>query len=258
VRVSIRHLSIALALAAASLFSASARAVSVVYTEVSNTGTVRVQNSSPFSITDTPYANPYASVSVTQQGSNFLLTFVPNLLFTATATNAGGAQTVDNSGKIDFNLQFDAPVQLSALINEGGSFSTTGTGMAGIFAGGTITAIAPDNTQPEQLINGNLQMSFNPDNTWNGTVAMGSMVGLYSKYHFAIDNDLFAYAFAGTSLNTASLAKQSFSILIGTTPPDVGATPVPLPSAAGAGFSMLALGAAAYVLKRQCKKPAIG
>ena len=147
------------------------------------------------------------------------------------------------NGKIVFTLTFDNPTYLTAIINEGGSYATSGPGFVSVNIGGGITE-TDTIAGPQLITNTSTATVLNNDNTWSAQVDLGSFNQAYSSYNFSIDNVLDAEA-PGSTPGTACISKTSFSIYI---PPPGGSNPTPLPLA---GVGGMGLGAAALMLRKR-------
>ncbi|MCL2646649.1 MAG: PEP-CTERM sorting domain-containing protein [Phycisphaerales bacterium] len=159
-----------------------------------------------------------------------------SLNFSAVIGGGGSAyvmQTTD--GHLVLDIHFDEPTSITVMLNEGGFYSTTGSGTVDVMGGLTVTGDGNAfNSSEDSLVS-----TFNR-RTWTAT-ATSSLTGSYSDYDIAIDNSLYASAPLGDS---ASIYKREFSIIIIVNPNN---PPVPEP----ASLSLLGLGAGALLYRRR-------
>lgn len=234
---------LAFAVAGALMLASTAGAATVNITE--NDGTVRTINSPPaFSITNTNIAGEFGTYVTSTPAGGTLIVFSPTSAFAASASNTVSGQSQQTDGKLVFTLTFDNPTLLTAIINEGGSYLTSGTGFVSVNIGGTITE-TDTLAGPQLIANTSTATVLNGDNTWSAQVNMGSFNQAYSSYKFSLDNVLDAEA-PGSTPGTASISKTNFSIYI--PPPGGSSNPTPLPLAA---FGGMGLGAAALMLRKR-------
>lgn len=229
----------AVGICAASLltaFVATAQAAPT-YTQLGNDGTVRVTTYSPtLTVTNSTLANPYGPlppvISVVPNG--WALTYTLNPAFMATTTNAAGGRSENVAAKLDFEITFDAPIQLTANIVEGGTYSETGPGEVSVFGGAVITAGAEQ--RGSGLLGTNAVFGAG---TWSSSAQVTGFAGQYSTYRIVVDNDLFAYAPTSLVAGTAAIKKDSFTIII--------TNDVPEPASLG----VLAVGAMGLLVRRR-------
>jgi len=216
----------------------------MTYLELGNAATQEVTTYSPLQVALTDITTPFGTVTITQPATDWILTFHPDpLLFRAQVTNApaGGGMSTATSGKLDFVLTFDAPIQIQATITEGGSVSTSGNGVVNVFAGAYIS----ENDHPvpvETIAFGGIPAIIGAT-SWSATGLVTGFTSSHFSYKFSIDNDLFADALASAGGGDATITKSDFVITI---TPGAG-SPAPEPASLG----VLGLGAAALLARRR-------
>ncbi len=219
---------------AASAFAAPTFAIT------GNTGTMRVTDYAPLSITTSNVSDPYAVPTVGITGNTISLTFaLTPSVFSATASNSTGGQTTQMDGKLDFNVSFSSPVFLQAMFSESGSDITQNTGTVSMLAGAVITET--DNLA--QTTDGGNFTSIFTGNSWSAGLTTDGFTQEYSNYHISLDNELIAEALANANLSTATIEKTTLTI---TLTPGAG-TPAPEP----ATLALLAMPLAALALRRR-------
>jgi hypothetical protein len=207
----------------------------------------------PHSVTVTTLPTIYGSggMTITAVASGWKLTFFPSAGFAASANNLSGAKTSFLAGLLAFDIDFGAPIDMTANIFENGTYLETGTGRVDVAAfdvpsGVMITQL--DGGASEQHGNSYVTsaiVNFLPDNTWTLFDQVTDFSKPYQKYRVVIDNDLLAEAISGPA-SSATIAKTGFSIIF-TTDGSNGGGPIPEPASLG----MLALGGAALLIRRR-------
>lgn len=224
---------------AAALMAALSTGVfaSPTYTQLGDSGSLRVTTYSPsLQVTSATLSGLYGAPTITALpgDAGWVLNFTLNSNFFAAANNAGGGEKETVAGKLDFNLTFDAPLNLTATLQEGGVYSEVGVGDASVFGGMIITGGS------EQIGSGLLGSNavFNPANgTWSSSLQLDGFAGAYQTYRFTIDNDLTAFAPTADTFGSAAIAKKDFQIII----------TIPEPASLG----ILGAGALALVSRRR-------
>ena len=215
-------------LAVGSVIGASPRAFGAplpVYTDMGDTGSLEIVSNPPaFPPAVATLPNPYSTSAITAPvitalpaGDGWVLTFTLNSNFFASANNhGGGGETTTMAGKLDFQLTFSTPIELTATINEGGIFATAGNGTVTV-GGGTVMAEGVDPVTPETITNGNLGAGavFDPATRgWSSTAQVTGFQHAYTTYVITVDNDLTAESLIGPPLGSAMIAKKEFSIVV--------------------------------------------
>jgi hypothetical protein len=231
----------AVGICAASLLTALAATAQAAptYTQLGNDGTVRVTTYTPtLTVTSSTLANPYGPlppvISVVPNG--WALTYTLNPAFIATTTNAAGGRSESVLAKLDFTITFDAPIQLTANIVEGGTYNETGPGEVSVFGGAVVTAEGGAEQRGSGLLGTNAVFGAG---IWSSSAQVTGFAGQYATYRFSVDNDLLAYAPTSLVAGTASIKKDSFTIII--------TNNVPEPASLG----VLAVGAMGLLVRRR-------
>ena len=118
------------------------------YTLLGDSGTLRTTTYAPsLATTNSTLSGLYGSPTITPVAAGWKLTFIPSSGFFAGANNFGGGKDSEISGKLDFTVTFDVPIQLTLNIYEDGLYRTTGIGAVTVFGGAVVTALDPSNEQ---------------------------------------------------------------------------------------------------------------
>ena len=89
--------------------------------------------------------NLYGPPTITPVAAGWKLTFTPSSAFFAGANNAGGGKDSEVLAKLDFNVTFDAPIQMTLNIFEDGLYRKSGIGSVSVFGGAVVTALDASN-----------------------------------------------------------------------------------------------------------------
>lgn len=192
------------------------------YTQLGNSGTLQVTTFSPtLQVSTATVPAPYGGAPTITPigGGGYQLLYTLDSGFFAAANNVGGGERQSVIGKLDFEITFDAPINLQATMSEAGLYSEVGVGEASVFGGMLITAVANGQQRGSGLL-GNVA-TFNPANgTWSSSLTVDGFTQAYQTYRFSIDNDLIAFAPTNNAFGSAAIAKKEFIIIVRPTIPE--------------------------------------